>query len=441
MSDFPSSRFERGSIMAKTGLKVGANYASYHLKKALGNTNDASKSALHTKNATAVFKEFSKLRGTALKLAQTMSLDNGILPDEFVDVMAQAQYQVPPISKMLVRTIVKRELGDYPEKVFRKFTPDAIAAASIGQVHRAELQDGTSVAVKIQYPNVRETIDSDLGVAKSLFKRLVDHPSTDEYFDEVRLKLLEETDYTNEGEQIRAYGERFNNHKYVTPTWIPEFSTNKILTMSFIEGRHLDSFLAENPSQEQKDHFGQLLWDFFHDQIDNNYTVYADAHPGNFIFTHDGKLGIIDFGCIKTSPPEFFNSYIRLFDVHMNNHPELLRKVYIDLEMLNLNPKNPETEEQFYEFCKAFGDHFLKPYKTETFDFGNHHFNDKVAAFAKQATSFTEPRGSRHFIYVSRLHIGLYSMLMKLGSRIQTTESKLLLENYLLGQEKMSVSA
>jgi predicted unusual protein kinase regulating ubiquinone biosynthesis (AarF/ABC1/UbiB family) len=431
MSDFPSSKFERGRIIAKTGLKVGANYAGYHLKKVLGNKDEGAKKALNLQNATEVFKEFSKLRGTALKLAQTLSLDTGVLPEEFVDVMSQAQYKVPPINRILVRTIIKRELGEYPEKLFATFSPEAIAAASIGQVHRATLHDGREIAVKIQYPNVRETIGSDLAIAKSVFKRLVDHPSTDDYFEEVRDKLLEETDYENEGRQMEDYAKFFNSEKFITPRWIPELSTQRVLTMTFVNGRHLDSFLQESPSQEERNHFGQLMWDFFHEQIDNNYTVYADAHPGNFLFTYDGKLGILDFGCIKQSPPEFFNNYIRLFDVHMRDDEPGMREVYQNLEMIDKNPKDKEFEERFYAFCRGFGNHFLSPYTKTEFDFGDPSYERIIGEFAREATKFTEPRGSRHFIFVSRLHVGLYRMLMKMGTIVQTPEARQLLERYL----------
>lgn len=438
MSDFPSSKMERGSIIAKTGLKIGASYASHHLKKAFGNTTEQDKKDLHTRNATTLFKEFSKLRGTALKLAQTLSLDNAILPEEFVDVMAQSQYQVPPINRVLVRSIIKRELGDYPENLFEEFTPDAIAAASIGQVHKARLKDGRQVAIKIQYPNVRDTIDSDLTLAKSVFKRLVKSAATDAYFDEVRSKLLEETDYEIEGRQMMDFASKFNNEKFVTPILVPEFSTKKVITMTWVSGRHLDKFMNENPSQEQKNHYGQLLWDFFHEQIDNGYTVYADAHPGNFIFTDDNRLGIIDFGCIKTSPSDFFNNYISLFDVHMNSDEELLKQVYQNLEMIDPNSNDPAFEEEFYAFCRAFGDHFLSPYKTETFDFGQPDFDKTVTTFARQATKFTEPRGSRHFIYVTRLHVGLYRILMKMGATVHTTQSAQLLRSYLEKEEMVS---
>lgn len=430
-SDFPSTKFERGSIIARTGLKIGASYASHHVQKVLGRSDDLSKSKLHTRNATTLFREFSKLRGTALKLAQTMSLDNAILPDEFVDVMAQSQYQVPPINRVLVRSIIKQELGEYPEQLFRSFTPDAVAAASIGQVHRAVLHDGREVAVKIQYPNVRETIDSDLSLARTLFKTLIKHPSTDSYFEEIRSKLLEETDYEIEGRHMMEFAANFNNEKFVTPTIVPEFSTKRVLAMTWISGRHLDVFMSGDPSQDEKDHFGQLMWDFFHEQIDNNYTVYADAHPGNFIFTDDNRLGIIDFGCIKVSPPDFFDNYVSLFDVHMNDDESHLRRVYQNLEMIDPDSDNPEFEEEFYAFCRAFGNHFLSPYKSELFNFGDVDFERGVTDYARKATRFTEPRGSKHFIYVTRMHVGLYRILMKLGARVRTSDSVVLLRKYL----------
>src|SRR5699024_12620504 len=124
--DFPSTKFDRGKIFAKTGLKLGTNYAKRYLKKKTGKKeSELEKRSFHTENARQVFNEFAKLRGTALKIAQSLSMDQGVLPEEFTDVMGEAQYSVPPINKALVRSIIKRELGDYPEKLFKSFTPDA----------------------------------------------------------------------------------------------------------------------------------------------------------------------------------------------------------------------------------------------------------------------------------------------------------------------------
>lgn len=431
MSDFPSSALQRSGIIAKAGLKVGASYAGQHLKDILkGKKDQEARKSLNKLNAERLFKEFSRLRGTALKLAQTMSLDNAILPEEVADVMAQAQYSVPPMNRALVRTLVKRELGRYPEEIFASFEPDALAAASIGQVHRAWLHDGTAVAVKIQYPNVRDTIQTDMGIARLVMDRLIGKEKAEMYIEEVRLKLLEETDYLNEGANLTRYHEAFTGDKFVTPTWLPEYSTTKVLTMTFLEGMHMNEFLAANPSQEQKNHFGQRFWDFFHAQIDSNYTVYADAHPGNFLFMPDGRLGILDFGCVKVSPPEFFNNYIRLFDVHMADDMAHIRKVYTALEMVDPN-QSREDDDAFVDFARAFGNLFLTPYRQEVFDFGIPDFSQDVARYGREATAFTEPRGSRHFIFVTRLHVGLYRILMQLGAQVSTAESKAILASYL----------
>src|SRR5699024_3173125 len=131
------------------------------------------------------------------------SMDEGMLPEEFANVMSEAQYSVPPINKALVRSIIKKELGEYPENLFADFESEAIAAASIGQVHRAWLKTGEKVAVKIQYPNVRNTIHSDLGMAKSLLKKVMKRGvNLDDYFIDIESTLMEETDYIQEGEYI-----------------------------------------------------------------------------------------------------------------------------------------------------------------------------------------------------------------------------------------------
>ncbi|MCG8373610.1 MAG: AarF/ABC1/UbiB kinase family protein [Balneolales bacterium] len=431
MSDFPSSRFERGKIIAKTGLKVGTNYAQRYIKKKVTGKADDSKE-FHKTNANEVFKEFTKLRGTALKIAQGMSMDNGFLPEEFAEVMSQAQYSVPPINKALVRSIIKRELGDYPEKIFNKFEPEAFAAASIGQVHRAELKDGRKVAVKIQYPNVRETINSDMAVAKSLAKRIIKKGSDiDTYFNEIKKTLLEETDYIHEGSQIDQFRKRFGSDTIIIPEWIQEFSTEKVLTMTFVEGRHLGDFLKENPSQEERNHFGQLIWDFFHEEIRVGGYVHADTHPGNFLFTHDGKLGVIDFGCVKLFPDVFFRNYLKLLPTHLANDQEAIRELYIKLDVINPNAKVQERELEYYNFARNYGIMFSKPYRYDTFNFDSQEYDAEIRHFTKEAPLSNELRGSKHFLYTSRVHTGLYSILIKMGAQINTLWAKEVLSELL----------
>lgn len=430
MSDFPSSKFERGKIFAKTGLRIGSNYAKHYVNSSIG--KDSDKNELHKKTATEVFGEFTKLRGTALKIAQSMSMDQGFLPDEFADVMTQAQYNVPPINKAVVRSIIKQELGKYPEMLFKSFEPEAMAAASIGQVHRATLQDGTAVAVKIQYPGVRDTISSDLGLARTLFRRLVKSGSNiDSYFDEVKDTLLLETDYLFEGKQIDQFHERFSGNSVITPRWVKSHSTERVLTMTFIDGVHLGEYLEYNSSQEEKNHYGQLLWNFFHDQIEDNREIHADTHPGNFLFTPDKKLGVIDFGCVKKFPDDFFYNYLKLLPVHLKQDEAEIVDLYKKLDVLQEDPSVNEKERSYFEFCRNYGYIFSKPYENDWFDFGDPGYIAKIKGSTKNAPINNQPRGNKNFIYSTRVHLGLYHLLMKLEAEISTKKSIESVENAL----------
>lgn len=425
-NDFPSSKFDRGKIFAKTSLKLGTNYAKRYVKNKVGKKESADEaSKFHSDNARQVFNEFSKLRGTALKIAQQLSLDQGVLPDEFADVMSDAQYSVPPINKALARSIIKKELGDYPENLFAEFNPEAVAAASIGQVHEARLKSGEKVAIKIQYPNVRNTIDSDLGLAKSMLKRFVKKGADlTEYFDEIKKTLLEETDYEQEAQYLHYFYGRFDQDYIVTPKLYKEYSTKKVLTMSFIEGRHLKEFLNDNPTQEERNHYGQLLWDFFHDQVEQRDFIHADTHPGNFMITEGGKLGVIDFGCVKKFPITFTRNYMSLLPHHLEKDEDEIRELYIQLDIVKETPDDPVKEEYFFKYCKKYGDIFAQPYQQDFFDFGNTNFNKKIKRFAKNAPVMNEPRGDKNFLFSTRMHTGLYSLLVKLEAVVDTRRSK-----------------
>lgn len=424
MSEFSSSRLRRGTRIAKSGLRVGTNYAMHHFKRRFSGEDKESEKKLHTANAQLLYNEFSNLRGTALKLAQMLSQNNGLFPEEFVEVMSQANYQVPPINKALVRQIIKKELDDYPESVFAGFNPEAFAAASIGQVHQAVLRDGREVSVKIQYPDVKNSIDSDLSMAKMVFKRMVKSEHTDLYFGEIYEKMMEETDYIHEGAQIADFHERYNGERFVIPEYIPEYSTSNVLTMTTLSGEHVPEFLARNPSQQERDQYGQLLWDFFHAQINDARTLHADAHPGNFLLCKDGRLGVLDFGCVKKCPSDFFTDYVSLLPFHMKGDEGALKDLYIRLGLIDEHSSSPEYEKEFFYLCKEFGDLVISPYNHKTFNFGDETFGKNYRHLVKAASAQPEPRGTHHFIYVTRAHVGLYHLLMQLGATVETQSGK-----------------
>jgi len=431
--DFPASTFDRGKIFAKTGLKVGKNYAKYLADRVTGRGGNAEarREALNTQNAEDLLQEFTRLRGTALKLAQSMSMDTGMLPDEFMEVMAEAQYSVPPMNKALVRKRLRDALGQFPELLFEAFEAEAMAAASIGQVHRARLPDGRDAAVKVQYPNVRETIESDLAVARSLFERLVGTGDVDAHFEEVRARLEEETDYLNEADNIDFFAAEYDRDDIVTPRAVREFTTETVLTMTYVEGRHLDAFLDEDPDQETRDHFGQLLWDFLHEQVAGNQrTLHADAHPGNFLFREDGRLGVVDFGCVKTLPQDFRDDMLRLYRARLADDGDAIDPLLHDLDILH-EDLSRDTREEIRQFFDRYGSLIVEPYRQSPFDFGTPDFRERLQDCFSRASELRAVVGSPHFIFLNKALVGLLNLLIQLRPRIDTTRSVALLDDEL----------
>ncbi len=430
--DFPASKLERSGLFAKTGLKVGKNYAEYLMDRATGEADpEARKRELNTQNARDLFKEFARLRGTALKLAQSMSMDTGLLPDEFMEVMAEAQYSVPPMNKALVRKRIRDGLGRFPELLFNEFESEAMAAASLGQVHRARLDDGREVAVKVQYPNVRTTIDSDLSVARTLFERLIEGDGLDDHFEEVKARLQEETDYLHEAENIDHFAEEYDGDKLVIPRPVHELTSETVLTMTFVEGQHLDTFLDTNPSQEKRNHFGQLLWDFLHEQVASNArTLHADTHPGNFLFRDDGRLGVVDFGCVKTFPQQFRDDMLRLFRARMADDEDEITHYLFALDILR-DDLSENTQDELRHFFEQYGSLIVEPYRQSSFDFGDPKFQDRLQNCFEQASHLRAATGSPHFIFLNKALVGLLNLLTQLEARVNTTESLSLLNEAL----------
>jgi len=441
--NFPSSKLERSTIFAKTGLKVGKNYAKYLADRVTGRGGDAEerKRDLNTQNAKDLFREFTHLRGTALKLAQSMSMDTGMMPDEFMEVMAEAQYNVPPMNRALVLKRIRDALGRMPELLFDEFAAEAMAAASIGQVHRAQLDDGRDVAVKVQYPNVRETIQSDLAVARSLFKRLVGGGDIDSHFKEVRARLEEETDYLNEADNIAFFAKQYPRDGIVTPEPVRELTTETVLTMTYVDGYHLAPFLELDPDQSTRDHYGQLLWDFLHEQVASNHrTLHADAHPGNFLFREDGQLGVIDFGCVKTFPQDFRDDMLRLYRARMAENDAEMDQLLRRLDILH-DDLSQKMRDEIRQFFDQYGSLLVEPYRQKQFDFGDPSFRERLHASFQEASKLREVVGSPHFIFLNKALVGLLNLLTQLRPRVDTTRSLSLLKDELDALDHAPVSA
>ncbi|WP_316777340.1 AarF/ABC1/UbiB kinase family protein [Pedobacter antarcticus] len=418
----PVTKVERSAKFVKTGFQIGGNYIKHYSKKLFN--PDLDRAQLNEDNATDIYKSLSELKGSALKIAQMLSMDKNILPKSYVDKFTQSQYNAPPLSgPLIVRTFTKN-FGKTPEAIYDKFKLSSTHAASIGQVHEAEL-NGLKLAVKIQYPGVGDSISSDLKLVKPFAFRLLgmSEKELNIYIAEVEERLLEETDYELE---VRRSIEITNAcvvlDNVVFPRYYPELSGKRIITMDWIEGKHLREFLATNPSQKLRNKIGQALWDFYNFQQHELRAVHADPHPGNFLITPDEKLGVIDFGCIKEMPEDFYQPFFSLISTDVINDREKTIQAFRKLEMI-LPGDSPSQVDFYYQAYLEMIQLFAKPYTSKTFDFSQPEFFDKLYLYGEKIAKmpeFKQARGVKHFIYVNRTNFGLYTILQELKAVVKT---------------------
>jgi predicted unusual protein kinase regulating ubiquinone biosynthesis (AarF/ABC1/UbiB family) len=427
LDSIPTTKIERASQLVKTGIKVGGNYISYYSEKIVNPS--LTKDKLNENNAEDIYDGLKNLKGSALKVAQMLSMDKSIMPQAYVDKFSLSQFSVPPLSAPLVRKTFKKYLGKYPEEIYDTFSPESVNAASIGQVHKAT-KNGKKLAIKIQYPGVADSISSDLALVKPVATRMFNLKGKDseKYFKEVENKLLEETDYILElkqSEQMSEACKMIQNIKF--PKYYADLSSEKILTMDWMEGEHLSEFASHNTNREKGDKLGQALWDFYMYQIHHLKRVHADPHPGNFLIDNESNLIAIDFGCIKQVPDEFYIPYFELAKPEVIDNPVLFKAKMYELEILRLDDTDKEIAyftEIFYKLLSLF----TKPFHSDFFDFSDEEFFEAIATMGEEFTKDTQlrkmngNRGSKHFLYINRTFFGLYNLLHELKARVKTQD-------------------
>lgn len=417
IDSIPTSKIQRASKLIQTGAKVGVNYLKYYGDK-ITKTEEEAKESLNKNNAADIYDSLKQLKGSALKVAQMLSMDKNILPRAYVEKFSLAQFSVPPLSAPLVNKTFKNYFGKQPNEIYDTFNATSINAASIGQVHQAT-KDGKKLAVKIQYPGVAESISSDLALVKPIAIKMfnIKGKDSDKYFKEVEDKLIEETNYINEVKQSIEMAEACQNiPNLIFPKYYPEWSSDKIITMDWMTGEHLSEFTSHNTDAEKSNILGQTLWDFYMFQMHNLRKVHADPHPGNFLITKDTKLVALDFGCIKEVPNDFYVPYFELAKKENLNNPEFFQSKLYELEILRKEDTKEEVEfftEMFHELLSLFA----RPFHVEEFDFSDEEFFGQIADLGERYSKNTElrnmngNRGSKHFIYINRTFFGLYNLM------------------------------
>ena len=428
----PTSKIERATKLVQTGAKVGVNYLKYYGEKIVN--SDLTRDKLNEDNAEDIYDGLKSLKGSALKVAQMLSMDKNFLPQAYVEKFSLSQFSVPPLSAPLVLKTFKSNFGKTPYEIFDEFNAESVNAASIGQVHLAK-KKGKKLAVKIQYPGVANSISSDLALVKPMAIRMfnLQGKDSDKYFKEVEDKLIEETNYTLElkqSQEVVAACQKIEN--LVFPTYYPEFSSEKILTMDWMTGKHLSEFTAENTHQETANKVGQALWDFYMYQIHVLRKVHADPHPGNFLVDENQQLVALDFGCMKSIPNDFYVPYFELINKEIIGNKQLFNAKLFELEIL----RKEDTPEEIEYFTSMFYDLlslFTLPFQHTHFDFSDEVFFNNIAQLGERFAKDTNlrkmngNRGSKHFIYMNRTFFGLYNLMFDLKATISVNKY----QNYL----------
>ncbi|WP_435255601.1 ABC1 kinase family protein [Tenacibaculum sp. A30] len=417
LNKIPTSKIERATKLVSTGVKVGVNYAKYYGNK-ITKSEEEAKKQLNEDNAADIYDGLKELKGSALKVAQMLSMEKNILPNAYVEKFSLSQFSVPPLSGPLVIKTFKKYFSKTPNEVFDTFTAESVNAASIGQVHKAT-KDGKELAVKIQYPGVADSISTDLALVKPIAMKMfnIRGEGSDEYFKEVEEKLLEETNYELElaqSNEIADACKHIPNLKF--PSYYPDLSSDRILTMDWMDGVHLSEFTKNEQPEDIANKLGQALWNFYMYQMHKLKKVHADPHPGNFLVSKSNELIVIDFGCMKEVPESFYVPYFELAKRENIDNPAFFESKLYELEILRKDDTPEEItffKALFYEMLSLF----TQPFQQEEFDFSDEEFFGKIADLGQKYAKSTElkkmngNRGSKHFIYINRTFFGLYNLM------------------------------
>lgn len=414
-----TSRSGRFLKLAGMTASVAGRYATQKVQNVFSDEaqSEDRKSKTYEKMANEIVDTLGELKGAVMKIGQIASQTQDFLPKEFSQALQKLQKEAPPVSFDIIRGQVEQELGDSLENIFKSFDSEPYAAASIGQVHRAVTKSGVDVVVKVQYPGVDRSCDSDLKQLRLTLKLggLIKMPkaSVDALFDEIKERLHEELDYLKEAsnlERFRLFHE--NDPGIVVPAVINSLSTKHILTLEYVEGDHVQDLRVKGYSQETINKIGHRLFDMLARQLFEFKQIHGDPHPGNFAFRKDGTVIIYDFGCVKVLKPEIVKAYRDAIVASIDENYEA-----VDDAMLRLGARVAEKDYPGADYYSVWRNIFFEPFfDDEVYDFEKADLHLQAAKemplFFKHLSHFKPPVDS---LYIDRMISGHYWIMKSLG--------------------------
>ena len=414
------SRWRRNSKLARLGARVGLAHAGTSARKVFASAErkEELSRARELKTAQQVATELGNMKGALMKLGQMASyLDDG-LPEPMRMALAQLQSQAPPMAIELVHEVLLAELGKPVSELFVEFDDEPIAAASIGQVHRAILrtpEGDRAVAVKVQYPGVAEAIDADIRTADLLgtllafgFKSL----NPEDMVAEIKDRLREELDYSLEAQNQQTFADFYRGHPFIhVPEVLHNYSTSRVLITELVSGSSFAEVLEW--TQQERNDVGEAIFRFVFRSLYRFRAFNGDPHPGNYIFHKDGRVTFLDFGLIKHFTVEEMQMFQGMVKAAVLDHDmEEYRRIIEDAGMLQLDA--PFTTEEAGDYFA----HFYAPVReshemTWTTEYATsivRHTFDRTSAIAQYATV------PKSFVFIQRINLGLYALLGQLGA-------------------------
>ncbi len=407
-------------------MGVAGSYLGYALQSAfLGSEKRKAKlKSTHTRAGQKMRAEMQSLRGPAMKLGQTLSLHSGIIPDETLLELSKLQMEAPGMHAPLMRAQFRGSMGRDPEDVFREFDPKPFAAASLGQVHRAVTRKGDQVAVKIQYPGIREAIENDFSLLRTASRPAqVAGYLPRSIINELHQQIIAETDYKREADNIEYFAEHLKPLPFMkVPKVYRDFSSDQVLTMSLLPGQHMQDFMAQRPSQKRRDQIGTHLFDLYYFQLMKVEAFHADPNHGNYLFGDDGSIGLVDFGCVKYINSEFAADLRSLY-LYPGPRDSAHFRTVLEARYVRFGIKlNSAARRALVDFAQNFYKKVYPPdpeKDSEPFDFGQ---GTVLRDYIRESQKLLRGKGiTPEYVLLGRAEMGLYDMLHRLRARVHTS--------------------
>jgi predicted unusual protein kinase regulating ubiquinone biosynthesis (AarF/ABC1/UbiB family) len=368
---------------------------------------------LERREAHDVVKSLGHMKGALMKLGQMASYLDEALPEPMREALAQLRADAPPMSGDLALSEIERSLGRPLEDLFSTMDPTPIAAASIGQVHRAITIEGREVAVKVQYPGIADAIAADLDNTEALGSLLaMVFPGLDSgtLVEELRARLTEELDYHHEARSQASFADYYRHHPHIwVPDVIADLSTDRVLTTEFVRGEPFDTLYKR--SKTDRNHYGEVLYRFVFRSLNRQLVFNGDPHPGNYIIADDGRLAFIDFGLVKHFEPSEVDQFVQLIRAMIDGDPARFRRTAERFQVLQ--PKAPFSDDEVYEWFASYYELILESKEIQvsaeyTSALLRQTFDARTNAILKYAN--VPPT----FALIQRINLGVFTLLARL---------------------------